>query len=166
MVEVEVEVDTNTLLDFANWYKSNNFPQQISQDTKIYQTDMSISFTIFKQGIYQVEFYIAKPNFKSSKHYHPFEQVIIPAGGSGRGRRGTDLNEEPEWKQINHTIVGKILHILPANTHWHQIESYDKGLYFYNCQKWSSTSTTSAVVEYIGESLGPIHDSIIRNSNG
>jgi hypothetical protein len=165
VAEVEVVVDTNatwtTLQQFAEWYKTNNYPHNPPADAKLYQTDVSSSICVFRQGRFQVEFYIARPNFVSSKHYHNFEQAIIPMGGTGRGRRGTNLSEESDWKTINQFIVGKIL---PIN-YWHQIESFDLGLYFYNCQMWPEEVTpTSAVVSYIGASLGPIHDLIKSNT--
>lgn len=160
VVVVDTNATWNNLQEFAQWYKDNNYPHNPPTDAKLYQTDVSSSICIFRQGKFQVEFYIARPNFISSKHFHNFEQAIIPMGGTGRGRRGTVLSEESDWKTISWFIVGKILPILPQ-THWHQIESFDTGLYFYNCQMWPEGVTpTSAVVSYIGDSLGPIHDLI------
>ena len=105
-----------------------------------------------------------RPNFLSSKHYHPFEQLIIFMGGSGKGRRGTNLNQEPSWVGLNSDLIGKIQSVLKTNE-WHQIKSGIHGLYFYNCQRWPDEKTmSSAVVEYDGASLGPLHDTI-KNSN-
>ena len=52
--------------------------------------------------------------------------------------------------------------VLPPN-HWHQVGSGSQGFVFFNCQKWPSVKMmTSAVVEYGGESLGPLHKQIIK----
>ena len=154
-----------SLKDFAIWYKQNNYPQLPPKIPQVYQTDVSLSVCVFRHGPFQVEFYIAKPGFTSSKHYHPFEQVIIFMGGSGKGRRGLNLNEETVWWYMNPPETGKISEVLMPNQ-WHQICSLEHGLYFYNCQLWpEKTNLTSAVVEYNGDSLGPIHNQIISNKS-
>lgn len=148
------------LLEFATWFEDNGYPQHPPVIPKVYQTDVSLSVCVFEYHQYQVEFYIAQPNFLSSKHYHNFEQVIIFMGGSGRGRRGDHLDEESDWVELNYHSIGKPGNIL-LSTQWHQIQSYEHGMYFYNCQLWpSNTNLTSAVVEYRGDSLGPIHSRI------
>ena len=148
------------LIEFTQWYIQNGYPQILPSETKIYQTDVSLSVCVFKHQQYQVEFYIARPNFISSKHYHTFEQMIVLMGGTGRGRRGNSLDEESDWVELNTSCIGRPGTLLKPDQ-WHQIESYGYGLYFYNCQKWpKDKSISSAVVEYYGDSLGPLHDQI------
>jgi hypothetical protein len=152
----------NSLNEFANWYKLNDYPQMDSVHF-IHQTDVSLSITLFRHKCYQVEFYIAKPNFLSSKHYHPFEQLIIFMGGNGQGRRGVNIDEETTWVSLNNHVVGQIQPVLKT-TEWHQIKSEQNGLYFYNCQRWPNENMmSSAVVEYNGISLGPMHDRIKKS---
>lgn len=148
------------LLDFTHWFKNNGYPQNPPAAPKIYQTDVSISVCVFQHKNYQVEFYIARPDFESSKHYHNFEQTIIFMGGTGHGRKGLHLDEEPNWIPFRKEHIGVVGSILTPNQ-WHQIRSYHPGLFFYNCQRWPDTNNlTSAVVEYRGDSLGPLHDRI------
>jgi hypothetical protein len=156
------------LKEFALWYKLNNFPNLFPENKPIYETDVSISIPVFRYKNYQVEFYIAKPGFISSKHFHPFEQLIIIVGGSGYGRKGTLLDENPKWMNANSFSSDKSFNIKNFNVtgigQWHQIRTIDQGLYFYNCQFWPDPNLmSSAVVEYQGDSLGPIHDTIIKN---
>ena len=151
----------NSLKEFALWYKQNNYPQLPPKISQVYQTDVSLSVCVFRHGLFQVEFYIAKPGFISSKHYHPFQQIIIFVGGSGKGRRGFNLNEEPSWVDMNFAQTGQIMNVLMPDQ-WHQICSSEHGLYFYNCQLWPKTiDLSSAVVEYDGPSLGPLHNEIL-----
>jgi len=107
----------NTLSDFTKWYVDNNYPILVPDNVQVFPTDVSYSVCVFRRDVYQVELYIAKPEFMSS---------------------------------------------LPPN-HWHQVGSGMQGFVFYNCQKWPNVELmTSAVVEYGGESLGPLHKQIIK----
>lgn len=157
-----------SLKQFAEWYIDNNYPIRVPENATIYPTDVSYSCCVFRQDVYQVEIYLAKPNFKSSAHSHPFEQLIIFLGGhlSGAsqanpivGSLGSPINAQSS-KTMPHKDFGRVSNILtPGN--WHEITAHSQGFIFFNLQRWPDVKTmTSAVVEYNGDSLGVLHDSI------
>ena len=147
----------NTLTDFTNWYIENKYPILVPDNVQVFPTDVSYSVCVFRRDVYQVEMYIAKPEFMSSKHSHPFEQQIIFLGGDMWGNRQNGKLQHLSDKDKNNVGV-----ILPANQ-WHQVGSGSQGFVFFNCQKWPSVEMmTSAVVEYNGEALGEAHKRIIR----
>lgn len=158
----------DSLKDFAQWYIENNYPIRVPENARVYPTDVSYSCCVFRQDVYQVEIYLAKPNFSSSKHTHPFEQLIIFLGGhlSGANQNSQTIGSlgEPitsaSSSTIPHKQFGRVSSILtPGN--WHSISGHDQGFIFFNLQRWSDAKQmTSAVVEYNGDSLGTIHDSI------
>lgn len=147
----------NTLQEFTQWYIDNKYPILVPDNVQVFPTDVSYSVCVFRHDVYQVEMYIAKPEFMSSKHSHPFEQQIIFLGGDMWGNRENGKLQHLSSKDKNH--VGALL---PPNN-WHQVGSGSQGFVFFNCQKWPNTQMmTSAVVEYGGESLGPLHEQIIK----
>jgi hypothetical protein len=147
----------NTLSDFTKWYVDNNYPIVVPANVQVFPTDVSYSICVFRHDVYQVELYIAKPEFMSSKHSHPFEQQIIFLGGDMWGNR-----ENGRLQHLDDKDKYNVGHVLPPN-HWHQVGSGMQGFVFFNCQKWPTTKMmTSAVVEYGGESLGPLHKKILK----
>jgi len=162
-----------SLQHFALWYRDNNYPIRVPENVRVYPTDVSYSCCIFRQDVYQVEVYLGKPNFISSKHSHPFEQLIIFLGGHLEGTRqgnnvlpavlGSSITNTSS-AEIPHKDFGKIGSILNSEN-WHEITGKDQGFIFFNLQKWPNTlSMTSAVVEYNGESLGTLHNKIVSSS--
>ena len=152
-----------TLSEFTRWYKDNNYPIRMPHDAYVYPTDVTYSVCVFKQDVYQVELYLARPYCFSSRHSHPFEQQLIYIGGDITGRRGVGDQEGPisvmSGSETDGT-VGGILH--PG--HWHEVGSGEHGFAFFNCQKWPNKEMmTSAVVEYKGPSVGEMHDKIKKN---
>ena len=146
-----------TLQEFTNWYRDNNYPIRVPDNVQIYPTDVSYSVCVFRQDVYQVEMYIAKPEFMSTKHSHPFEQQIIFLGGELWGNR-----QNGRLQILNSKDKNRIGDVLPMNN-WHQVGSGSQGFVFFNCQKWPSReSMTSAVVEYNGDALGELHKKIIK----
>ena len=135
----------------------SNYPIRVPDNVQVFPTDVSYSVCVFRHDVYQVEMYIAKPEFMGSKHSHPFEQQIIFLGGDMWGNR-----ENGRLQHLGDNDKNKVGDVLPSNT-WHQVGSGMNGFVFFNCQKWPSVEMmTSAVVEYNGDSLGPLHNKIIR----
>lgn len=163
----------NTLSEFVSWYVENNYPIRVPENARVYPTDVSYSCCVFRQDVYQVELYLAKPNFTSTKHYHPFEQQIIFLGGHMWGKRGNAVSESPivhlgkplsseMSSEMPSADSNKISGLLPT-IHWHEVSAGEQGFIFFNCQKWQSKDLMdSAVVSYNGDSLGELHDKIIR----
>ena len=150
----------NSITEFADWYQQNGYPRKVPMPPEVFVTDVGTSIILFRQGLFQVEFYVASPNFTTSKHYHPFEQIIILVGGGGQGRIGSSLEEEPQWMPFDR--VGQRLAPL-SQIMWHQLKVLEHGICFYNCQKWESEEEmTSAIIEYEGDSLGPMHEEMLK----
>lgn len=156
----------NNLDSFVTWYIENGYPRKPPDPPEIYFTDVGTSVIIFRQDVYQAEFYIGSPFFNTSKHYHPFEQSIIVVGGNGKGRRGEKIDEEPPWVNIDHNQHNQRVDSTLYDYQWHQLSSYNKGLYFFNFQRWpSKEKMSSAIIGYNGDSLGPVHEELMDNFN-
>lgn len=146
---------------FVKWYIENGYPRNPPTPNETYFTDVGTSVIIFRHDHYQAEFYIGSPHFNTSKHFHPFEQTIMTVGGNGEGRRGTNINDDTKWTQITDKAHNRVGRFLPPHQ-WHQLSSFDRGLYFFNFQRWPDKSKmSSAIIGYYGESLGPVHDDLM-----
>lgn len=171
---MKIPTTWNTLQEFAQWYTDNKYPIRVPENARVFVTDVSYSCCIFRHDCYQVEIYLGSPNFISSKHYHPFDQLIIFLGGHLAGTRGTETTKQPYREsgqkihenssaELPHKDAYKIGSVLTTDQ-WHEVCSFDQGFIFLNCQKWyDKTKMTSAVVEYNGDPLGSLHQDLIKS---
>ena len=65
------------LEQFALWYKRNSMPIRIPADSRVYVTEQTYSTVLFRQGRFQAEMYFAHPDTISTKHSHPFDQIVL-----------------------------------------------------------------------------------------
>ena len=67
-----------TLEEFVDWYKAEGFPMRPPFEEKVYNTDISMSYVLYREGRYQAELYLVKPNTESPEHSHPgIENMIM-----------------------------------------------------------------------------------------
>lgn len=152
-----------TLEEFARWWVASGKPHNSPEHARVIETDYTLSMPIFRNNGFQVEMYMAKPNWSTPKHTHDFDSITVFNGGKMLGRRGRDFSEEPPWSVLEDADNDQIQPILPKG-HWHQIRATDQGFSFYNIQYWFDTIPTSATIGYHGQAMGPIHEEVIRAS--
>jgi len=76
----------NTVKEFADWYVSNNYPLRPPFDSPVYTTSISYSYILYREGQYQAELYLVKPNSTSPEHSHPgVENIVMILGGNVGG---------------------------------------------------------------------------------
>lgn len=171
---IKVPNTWDSIEHFAIWYKQNSYPIRPPADARVYVTEHTYSFVIFRQGRFQAEMYFAKPNTISTKHTHPFSQIMLFMGGEISGTRelkdwstlGGSINNIPEPDKP-HPDFGRMTKRLDVGE-WHQLQTYDRGFAFIVLQEWKDGKPTSAVVAYDGESLGDQHTELMsayRNKN-
>jgi hypothetical protein len=149
-----------TLEDFAHWWIGEGKPYMPPDNGTVIETDYTLSFPVFRRNGFQVELYMAKPNWETPKHTHCFDSVTIFNGGKMLGRRGVALDENPPWTALEDEDIDQVQPVLPLGC-WHQIRATDKGFSFYNVQYWPEETPTSATLGYTGEAMGPKHQEVI-----
>ena len=158
----------NTLEEFAQWFKDNGYPMRVPANMQIYVTDSTYSCIVFRQDVYQAELYMIAPCKKSSPHSHDFENLPIHMGG-----HVTVWTRSPwQWGDLCHPLsnitdnsphpesekLGMNLKIGES----HNIDTHEQWCLMYVIQKWNDEEDmTSAVIHYIGQSMGPIHSEIL-----
>lgn len=152
-----------TLEEFAKQWIHDGKPYRPPQDSHVIETDYTLSMIVYRQGGFQVELYMAKPNWSTPKHTHSFDSVTVFNGGKMLGRRGVALDENPPWTALEDEDIDQVQPVLPMG-HWHQIKATDKGFSFYNVQYWPELQPTSATIGYHGEAMGPKHQEVLNAS--
>ncbi len=152
-----------TLEEFARYWISAGKPYLPPQDSPVIETDYTLSMIVFRDKEFQVELYLAKPNWSTPKHTHLFDSITVFNGGKMFGRRGQSLDENPPWYALEDSDIDKIQPVLPMG-HWHQIRATERGFSFYNIQYWPKDKPTSATIGYHGEAMGPIHQGVLDSA--
>jgi hypothetical protein len=148
------------LEQFAQWWVDSGKRYKPPHDCAVIETDYTLSMIVFREQGYQVELYMAKPNWSTPKHTHLFDSVTVFNGGKMLGRRGIALNENPPWTALEDVDIDIVQPVLPLG-HWHQIRAADRGFSFYNIQYWPEHTPSSATIGYTGEAMGPVHQGVI-----
>lgn len=174
---IEIPDSWDTIEEFAQWYKDNNYPIMPPSDTRVYETEVALSTVVFRKGLFQVELYFAKPNMVAAAHSHTADQVSIYLGGNYKAQMGNDKQVlgfremgHPIGKNPNpdlpHNDYGRLGKKLPAG-HWHALSAGPNGFIFCVCEKWDSKEQMySTFTDWIGEPLGETHRSLINEFTG
>lgn len=141
----------NNVEEFAAWYKVNKFPIR-PVDDPVYVTEISMSYVLFREGQFQAELYLVKPNTGSPDHSHPgIENIIMPWGGD----IGTTAdNISPAL------FCGQGPVIKEGATH--ALHTGDKGGAFLSLERWDdSLKPTSVTIRWKGETCGDEHTKLV-----
>jgi len=158
----------NTLEEFAEWYKSNNYPIRPPFEDPIYFTDISYSYVLYREGQYQAELYLVRPNTSSPPHSHPnVENIIMLWGGdvsfshNGEYFDLTNENKEPSAEGTSKLfgVAGPTL----TDKDTHALFAGDKGGAFLSLEKWPlGTKPNSVTINWSGEPVDEEHRRIIQ----
>jgi hypothetical protein len=155
--------NTGTLEEFAAWYKANEYPMRPPFEDPVYVTDNSYSYVLFRQGQFQVEMYLIKPNCGCPEHSHPrVENIILFLGGDARPtHNGVEMNIGGPFVRAAADGTSPIFgamgpKITDENTH--ALLTGAKGAAFLSLEKWpEDIKPTSVVVNWQGSPVGDTH---------
>ena len=148
------------ITEFAVSYKNRNYPHDYKLMNRVVVTDVSSSVLVWSEEQFLVEMYMMFPSTHVVRHSHPFENLALFINGSIQGFREGGAIETPWMKTEQHGYIGKPLP--PGN--WHEFNVGPEGAVFYNISRWENVEEKdSAIFKYIGEPLGPIHQSLLAS---
>ena len=158
----------NNLEEFAEWYKQNGFPIRPPFEDPVYVTDISYSYVLFREGQYQAELYLVRPNTSSPEHSHPgVENIIMVWGGNvhtiqnGELFDYTDHYKEPSKNGTN-KLFGMCSEKL-TDEQKHALIAGDKGGAFLSLEKWpDGVKPNSVTINWAGDPVDPGHGQIIK----
>jgi len=158
-----------TLEEFANWYKDNGFPIRPPFEDPVYITDISYSYVLYREGQYQAELYLVRPNTSSPDHSHPgIENIVMVWGGdvsTSQNGKFTDLSEYYKEPSSNGTnkLFGMQSEKLTDNG-FHALFAGNKGGAFLSLEKWpKDKKMTSVTIEWDGDAVDSSHAELIKN---
>ena len=126
---------------------------------RIFLTDISASTLVWVEDNVVIEHYFLFPNTVAPLHSHPFINRLIYMSGDYTGyflNPNTGLNIEKLYNESDRHVIGMPEPI--GQLHGSKIGP--RGAIIYNVQTWpeSVSNPLSASLEYLGPSIGPIHD--------
>lgn len=153
----------STIEDFAEWYRDNGCPIRLPEDARIFETDSTLSMIVFRQGDFQAEMYMIRPNVEVPKHSHPMKQIILWVGGWMQAFwEGADSKKNGPLSTVHSGFISPRL----DENKWHSFVTTEKGSLLFVLEKWDSNEQkSSATIAYSGEPLGPMHAETLRNVN-
>ena len=157
--DVTIPDTWNTIEDFTAWWVKNNMPLMIPSDAEVIISDDATAICVFRQGRFQIEFYIIKPHYSIESHCHPGMEVmtIYFAGGTNSppGPR-TFHNTADRWGRIRTKL---------ESGEYHGGEDTDvfSGFVLVAIQKWDEgIPMTSAAINWKGNTAGPLQEALIK----
>ena len=158
----------NNVKEFADWYILNKFPIRPPFDSPVYVTSISYSYVLFREGQYQAELYLVKPNAVSPEHSHPGVENIImilsgAVGGTTNGlyEDNTELamQSQEDGTSMLFTEMGEVL----TDKDVHSLTTGVTGGAFISFEKWPDGVTPYSVTEnWEGDAIDGEHQGIIR----
>lgn len=154
---------TNTLEEFADWYKQNGYPIRPPAVDCVYVTDNSYSYVLFRQGNFQAEIYLVQPNSGSPEHSHPkVENIILFWGGDASTTYdGVPINPpavaQPKGLDEPSPYFGAMGPKM-TDEHTHSLRTGPRGAAFLSLEKWpENVRPTSVIVNWKGAAIGAQH---------
>jgi len=158
----------NTLEEFADWYKKEGFPIRPPFEDPVYVTDISYSYVLFREGQYQAELYLVRPNTSSPDHSHPgVENIIMIWGGDIHTRQnGKFVDLSTEYQEPSPLGTNRLFGVCGEkldDTQTHALIVGNKGGAFLSLEKWPEGVTPNSVtINWSGEPVDPSHGEIIK----
>lgn len=156
----------STVEEFAQWWVSQGAPIRPPFKNAIYFTEMTASLCLFRAGKYQVELYLVKPDMECPPHSHPGvdSYFVYLTGHLEFGQEdGTFINSDEgqeEGPNGAHMMLGRAIAAL--NGEKHAVRSHAPGASYLSFEKWNEGSPDSVAVNWVGETVGDLHTSIIN----
>lgn len=133
---------------------------------QVFLTDVSASTLVWHEGPVVIELYLMYPNRVTGLHHHPFDNQVIYLHGQMWGHRanleGEGIIEGALFEKLGGPpMAGSVV---PAGS-LHGFRAGPRGAVVYNVQIWpeSVSDPLSAALNFLGPTLGPIHDQTLLN---
>lgn len=157
-----------TLEEFAQWYKDNGFPIRPPFEDPVYVTDISYSYVLFREGQYQAELYLVRPNTSSPEHSHPgVENIVMVWGGNVHTIQNGKLFDYSEhYTEPSENGTNKLFGMCSqklTDDQTHALIAGDKGGAFLSLEKWPEGVTPNSVtINWKGDPVDPTHRTMIK----
>jgi hypothetical protein len=159
----------DSLEEFARWYAESGFPFRIPAGDPIYKTDNSRSLVLYREGQFQAELYLIKPNTSSPEHSHPgTESLIVPWGGEFDATQDGEFKDASDyWKGASAQGTSRMFGVISTrleDSHTHALHAYAKGAAFLSIEKWRpGLEVNSVTINWNGDPVDEDHRRSIQS---
>jgi hypothetical protein len=163
------DLDHNlTVQEFSQWWLKHKIIRPPFLDG-IFYTDIAASLILFRNGPFQVELYISKPDTEAPFHSHPgVDSVLMYLTGNMnfgldyKVNDYSDLQKPHEKYKDSHCMLGK--HIFLKDGDPHNLITKKEGGAFFSFEKWKERIPTSVTVNWEGDPTGELHKLAIKKA--
>jgi hypothetical protein len=123
---------------------------------------------LFREGQYQAELYLVRPNTSSPEHSHPgVENIIMVWGGNVHTiQNGKLFDYSDHYREPSKTGTNKLFGMCSeklTDEQTHALIAGDKGGAFLSLEKWPEGVTPNSVtINWAGDPVDPSHGKIIK----
>jgi hypothetical protein len=158
----------NNVQEFAHWWLRNR-PIKPPFEDVMFITDNAHSLTLFRDGRFQVELYLIKPNTESPFHSHPGVDSFFMylAGNIEFGDDNltfTDVKpfDKPSADGKSHMLYGKTAVAMEGSPH--AVRALHTGGAFLSFEYWRDKDPRSVVIHWEGQLDGPTHTKTVNET--
>jgi len=157
----------NTLEEFVEWYKAEGFPIRPPFEDSVYITDISYSYVLYREGQYQAELYLVRPNTSSPPHTHPgVENIVMLWGGDVNLEHDGEFIDSSPYNIKTESGTSQLFGVCGpklTETSTHALFAGAKGGAFLSLEKWPADVTPNSVtINWKGDPVDPTHGDIIK----
>jgi hypothetical protein len=151
--------------EFRDWYTANGYPMRPPFRDPVHYTDNAMALCLFREGRFQVELYLSKPNSTTPPHTHPgVESAFVYLTGEIRfdiEKIGVKSMEGMHHARADgaHRMFGATSSSPDGLAHW--LDVGPDGGAFLSFEYWKDQDPTSVTVNWKGDPVGSIHKEIL-----
>jgi len=160
----------NSVEQFRDWWLKAGRPIRPPFKNPIHTTDIAYALCLYRDGRYQVELYICKPNTETPPHKHPgIESVTMYLTGDLAFAKANgefaDLSMYQKPKENGtHMLLGKTAEINNGDQ-LHAARMGSTGGAFLIFEHWKDKDPVSVTTHWEGELVGDQHAKTIEASH-
>jgi len=160
----------NNVEQFKDWWLKAGRPLRPPFKNPIHTTDIAYALCLYREGQYQVELYVCKPNTQSPMHKHPgVESVSMYLTGNLEFTKDNgefvDLSQYQKPKENGaHMLLGKGIEVNDGNKE-HALRIGNTGGAFLIFEHWKDKGPVSVTTHWEGELVGSQHAKTIEASH-
>jgi hypothetical protein len=166
----QVALDASlTVEQFTSWWlKSRPIRPPFVDGT--FFTDLAASCILYRNGPFQVEMYVSKPDTEATWHSHPgVDSILLYLTGNLVFGKDGEYKDTDEWQKPHadaedvHALFGQYdaLH----DNQLHNLKTKKEGGAFLSFEKWHDKVPNSVTVNWEGPPTGVLHKTVMANAN-
>ena len=163
MTKPEFRFTDPTVNEFKDWWIKNGAPIRPPFKDAVFFTEVAQALVLYRQGIFQVELYMVKPNTSAPSHTHPGVDSCLMYL-TGNLEFGDENGKFENLQGMQHAKADGSHFLLGQNRSLgaisHSLRCGKEGGAFLSFEKWNNGNPTSVAENWEGPPVGKEHAKI------